>query len=175
MASPEKGTSRLRYSLRGLWKAVTALCVVLAIGTAAYRWHAVRSRQQQAQYDLYDYGGVFTMASAAHSRRTGGPPKSWFFVTFQNYVESVDLSPHNWSAVERRGKVLAVDDAALALLRGFPELRSLDLRDTRVTDRSVRRLMALSGLQRLDLRGARITDQGERELREALPDCEILR
>ena len=115
------------------------------------------------------------MASALYSIRAGGQSKSWFFETFMNYVEAVDLSPHNWSATERRGKTLPVDDDALVILVGFPKLRTLDLRETRVTDKGVPHIRTLKGLERLDIRGTRITENGLQELRRALPDCEISR
>jgi hypothetical protein len=65
------------------------------------------------------------MASAVHSIRTGGQSKGWFFETFLNYVEAVDLSPHNWSAIERRGKTLAVGDGTLAMLSRSSRTTSL--------------------------------------------------
>lgn len=115
------------------------------------------------------------MASALQNIRTGGQSKGWLFVAFLNYVEAVDLSPHNWSARERHGKTLAVDDDALAMLYSFRELRSLNLRDTQITDGGVRHIMALKRLEQLDIRGTRITDNGLQELRRALPNCEIAR
>jgi hypothetical protein len=161
--------------LRSLLAAVTALSILLGIVTAAYRWQAVKSQERQARADLYPYGGVYSMASARYNIRTGGESKGWFFVTFLNHVEAVDLSPHNWSAMERRGKTLAVDDDALAMLYRFRELRSLDLRDTQITDGGVRHIAALRRLEQLDIRGTRITDVGLQELRGALPNCEIIR
>jgi len=155
--------------------AVTALSILLGIVTAVYRWQVVKAQERQAQSDLYSYGGVFTMASACHITRTGGQQKGWFFITFLNYVEDVDLSPHNWSAMERRGKTLTVDDNALPILHRFRELRSLDLRDTQITDEGVRHIAALSRLGKLDIRGTRISDNGLQELRGALPNCEITR
>ena len=115
------------------------------------------------------------MASALYNIRTGGESRGWFFVTFLNHVEAVDLSPHNWSAMERRGKTLAVDDNALAMLYRFGELRSLDLRDTQITDGGVRHIAGLRRLEELDIRGTRITGDGLQKLRGALPNCEITR
>jgi hypothetical protein len=115
------------------------------------------------------------MASALYSVRTGGESKSWFFMTFLNHVEAVDLSPYNWFAMERSGTILAVDDDALVILHAFRQLRSLDLRDTQITDGGVQRLAALKQLERLDIRGTQITDDGLQKLRRALPNCEITR
>lgn len=133
------------------------------------------SEERQAQLDLYPYGGVYSMASALYNIRTRGQSKGWFFITFLNHVEAVDLSPHNWSAMERRGKTLAVDDDAVAILLRFRKLRSLDLRDTQITDEGVRHIAALRRLDQLDIRGTRITDDGLNKLRKALPNCEIIR
>ena len=167
--------SRFRFTLRTLLAVVTALSILLGIVTGVYRWQAVQSQERQAQSELSPYGGVFSMASALYNIRTGGESRGWFFVTFLNHVEAVDLSPHNWSARERRGKTLAVDDNTLALLYRFGELRSLDLRDTKVTDGGVRHIAALGRLEQLDIRGTRITGDGLQKLRGALPNCEIIR
>ena len=166
---------RFRFTLRSLLIAVTALSVPLGVVTGVYRWQAVKSQERQARRDLHPYGGVWSMASALYSIRTVGQSKGWFFETFLNHVEAVDLSPHNWSAIERRGKTLAVDDDALAMLYRFRELRSLDLRDTQITDGGVRHIVALRRLEQLDLRGTRITDDGLQKLRRVLPNCAITR
>ena len=175
MTSQSGAKRRFRFTLRSLLTFVTALSILLGMVTAVYRWQAVKSQERQAQSDLHPYGGVFSMASALYNIRTGGQSKSWFFVTFLNHVEAVDLSPHNWSAIERRGKTLAVDNDALAVLYRFRELRSLDLRDTQITDAGVRHIAALKRLDHLDICGTRITDDGLQELRTALPNCEISR
>jgi len=175
MNAHEVAPKRFRFTLRSLLAAVTVLCVLLGVVSVVYRWQAVKSQERQARSDLFPYGGVYSMASALYSVRTGGQSKGWFFDTFLNYVEAVDLSPHNWAAMERRGKILPVDDDALVVLDRFPGLRSLDLRDTQITDGGLRHLQAQKRLARLDLRGTRITDDGLRKLRVALPDCEITR
>ncbi len=168
---------RFRFTLRSLMVAVTAVSILLGVVTSVYRWQATRSQERQARADLYPYGGVFSMASALHSIRTGGQSKGWFFKAFQNHVEAVDLSPHNWSAMERRQTILAVDDDALADLRlhRFRKLRSLDLRDTQITDEGVRHIAGLNRLEQLDLRGTRVSEDGLKELRGALPNCRITR
>lgn len=175
MTSLADAQSRHTFTLRRLLAAVTALSILLGIVTGVYRWRAVKSQERQAQSGLYPYGGVYSMASALDNIRTSGQSKGWFFVAFLNHVEAVDLSPHNWSAVGRRGKTLAVDDDALAILYRFRELRSLNLRDTPITDAGLHHIAALRRLEQLDIRGTRITDDGLRKLQEALPHCEITR
>jgi len=161
--------------MRGLLATVTAVSILLGAATGVYRWQAVKAEERQARSDIHPYGGVYSMASAIYSIRTGGQSKGWFFETFSNYVEAVDLSPHNWSSMERRGKTLAVDDDALPMLHRFRTLRSLDLRDAQVTDGGLRHIAALKRLEQLDIRGTRISDRGLQELRQALPHCKILR
>ena len=113
------------------------------------------------------------MASALYSRRTGGQSKGWFFITFSNYVEAVDLSPHNFSAKKRRGSILPVGNEALVVLRKLPRLRSLDLRDTLINDEGLQYIKSLNQLEQLDVRGTRITARGCEQLRIALPNCDI--
>lgn len=175
MAPKDSARRRFRFTLRSLLGVITALSILLGMVTAVYQWQAVKLQERQARKDLHPYGGVYSTASALYSLRTGGQSKGWFFDTFLNHVEAVDLSPYNWSAMERRGKTLAVGDDALRMLHRFRELRSLDLRDTRITDEGVRHIAALNGLEQLDIRGTQITDHGMQELRGALPKCEITR
>jgi hypothetical protein len=145
------------------------------MGTAVYRWQAVKWLEEQAQFELNPYGGVYSMASALDISRTGGQSKGWFFVTFLNHVEAVDLSPHNWWAIKRRGKILPVDNEALPMLHKFRKLRSLNLRDTQITDEGLQHIKALKRLEWLDVRGTQITDDGLQKLQAALPNCEIHR
>ena len=175
MKSQAIPTKRFRFTLRSLLAAMTALCVLLGMVTAVYRRQAVKWQERRAQSAIFPYGGVYSMASALDSIRTGGRSRGWFFRTFLNHVEAVDLSPHNWSATERRGRTRAVDDEALAVLSKFRKLRSLNLRDTRITDEGLQHLRALKRLEQLDLRGTQVTDVGLQKLQAALPDCKIHR
>ena len=101
------------------------------------------------------------------------PSPLW--ASFLNYVEAVDLSLHNWSAVERRGTVLPVDDDAISMIYKFRKLRSLNLRDTQITDEGLQHIKALKRLEWLDIRGTQITNDGLQKLQAALPNCEIHR
>jgi hypothetical protein len=67
-----------------------------------------------------------------------------------------------------------VDDASLALLRSFPRLQSLNLAQTRITDRGLRDVATLSALEHLDLSGnPGVTDAGLDHL-AALPRLQML-
>jgi hypothetical protein len=52
------------------------------------------------------------------------------------------------------------DRVAEALAASSPRLRDLDLEDTRLTDRGLRRLAHLAKLEQLNLRGTAVTDRG---------------
>lgn len=75
----------------------------------------------------------------------------------------------------------AFNDAGLAALGSVlgrfagVEVDELALNGTRITDAGLEHLKGFSGLQSLDLRGTGVTDDGAERLRQALPDCEIVR
>ncbi len=58
-----------------------------------------------------------------------------------------------------------VTDADLVILKGLPQLQSLELEDTFVADAGLERLKGLAQLQRLGLRGTDITDAGLEHLK----------
>jgi hypothetical protein len=68
-----------------------------------------------------------------------------------------------------------VTDAGLAHLQRFSQLRLLDLYLTRVTDAGLVHLGWFSRLQSLNLKRTRVTDAGVQELKQALPNCQIIR
>jgi Leucine-rich repeat (LRR) protein len=116
------------------------------------------------------------MATARYLERTGQSP-GWVYVTFFNHVEEVDLSAQAWPVVERRAAgnpALPVTDNTLVRLRGFGNLRALNLGDSRVTDAGIRELKRLTHLETLDISGTQISDVGVHELRAALPNCRVL-
>jgi len=57
----------------------------------------------------------------------------------------------------------------------FAEVVAVDLSKSRATDAAVETLTQFSGLQKLDLTDSKITDEAVKELRDALPDCKIVR
>ena len=67
-----------------------------------------------------------------------------------------------------------VTDSGLHALLGLPRLRFLDLSDTSIGDASIRNIKKLTGLKELVLISTQLTMAGQRELKEALPKCDIL-
>lgn len=68
-----------------------------------------------------------------------------------------------------------VTDIGVPALRGMTHIAELDLSDAKVTDTSVNNLITLAGLKQLVLTGTQVTDVGVERLRQALPECEIVR
>ncbi len=60
-------------------------------------------------------------------------------------------------------------------LKELTRLQTLDLSNTRITNRGLVHLQGLTSLQKLYLFGTQITDAGVAKLKEALPDCSISR
>lgn len=67
-----------------------------------------------------------------------------------------------------------VADDELAVLSHATYAISLNLSGTEVTDGSIEHLITLKDLRNLAITGTRITAEGVAELREALPDCNIV-
>ena len=57
---------------------------------------------------------------------------------------------------------------------GLADLRELSLDSTNITDASAGRLGGFGQLRRLNLYHTFITEKGHRQIREALPRCEII-
>lgn len=68
-----------------------------------------------------------------------------------------------------------VTDLGVAYLRGMTSIERLDLTDAQVSDAALNDLITLTGLKQLVLSGARVTDSGIERLRQALPECEVVR
>ena len=54
-------------------------------------------------------------------------------------------------------------------------IERLDLTDAQVSDAALNDLITLTGLKQLVLSGTQVTDSGIGRLRQALPECEIVR
>jgi tetratricopeptide (TPR) repeat protein len=68
-----------------------------------------------------------------------------------------------------------IGDEDLACVRGFTDLRTLDLRWTRVTDAGLAHLKELKQLRDLDLSRTAVSSQGIAKLKEALPKTRVVR
>ncbi|MCA9770986.1 MAG: hypothetical protein KC466_01175 [Myxococcales bacterium] len=67
-----------------------------------------------------------------------------------------------------------ITDRGISLVRGFVGLEVLDLANTPITDAGLTVLDGLTSLRRLDLSGTRVTPAAVEQLREQMPDCEIV-
>jgi hypothetical protein len=74
-----------------------------------------------------------------------------------------------------RGNGPENDDNVFVIMQAHDRLEYLNLRGANITDAAVSRAKTLTGLKRLDLRDTHVTEDGLTELRQALPDCQILR
>ena len=68
-----------------------------------------------------------------------------------------------------------ITDVGLEHLKGMNQLRSLKFSCTQITDAGLQHLDGLTKLTRLDLKNTKVTDNGVKKLRQALPNCEIIR
>lgn len=68
-----------------------------------------------------------------------------------------------------------ITDDGLAHLTGLSNLQILGLRDPKITDDVIPHLRKLTSLTKLDVTGTEISEKGLDELRQALPQCTILR
>jgi hypothetical protein len=68
-----------------------------------------------------------------------------------------------------------ITDAGLVPVGGLGDLESLDLSGTRVTDAGLARLHGLAKVRTVNLTGTRVTDAGVRQLRQALPQVQVVR
>jgi len=152
--------------------AFTVVVVLVGLGFAVYGHWSVRWQEERATLELQPYGGVYSLASALDNRQFRGQPE-WVVQNFTNYVKAVDLSPLNWAAKQRQSTILPVDDAALVVVQKFPNLRSLDLRDTCVTDAGLVHLKGLRQLEKLVLLNTRVTSEGVQGIQQALPNCRV--
>jgi hypothetical protein len=66
-----------------------------------------------------------------------------------------------------------ITDAGLFHLEGLTGLRSLILSGDKITDAGLIHLERMTELQSLTLLGTNVTERGEKEMREAIPNCEI--
>lgn len=68
----------------------------------------------------------------------------------------------------------SLEDEDVALLTCFPEIRKLDLSDTRLSDRGLLKLASLSHLQELYVQGSKVTREGILRLQRAAPQIQMI-
>ncbi len=68
----------------------------------------------------------------------------------------------------------SVGDQELRHVKGMTNLVQLDLWDTRITDDGLVHLKDLTQLKTLALRETQVTDEGVKQLRQELPNCQVV-
>ena|SRR5688572_6533478 len=66
MTSQLGARKRFRFSLRSLMALVTALSILLGIGTGVYRWHAEKLKREAASVWIVELNGYTYHSDAAH-------------------------------------------------------------------------------------------------------------
>jgi Leucine-rich repeat (LRR) protein len=153
-ARPERARGRLRFSLKWLLLAITAICVWL--GMLTYR----ANRQKEAVETIgkvggivayrhqWDFSGEFPQIIA--NRKPPGP--AWLRKLIgDHYFVRADTT---W--LFGSGDT----DAAIGAVATLHELEILHLQGPNVTDQALAQIRHLRRLRRLDLDGTSITDEG---------------
>lgn len=174
-SAPSATPRRFQFRLRTLVVATMIAACLLGASVGTYKWRRRVSREHAVQVAISQYGGTYGYASAFH-RQPNDPSSGILARHVFNYVAKIDLSKNAWPRAEQtKAGVLLPDcgDAEAPILLGVPKLEWLDLSDTQVSDRSVATLKHLRALRTLNLRNTKVTPQGVDELRRALPACRI--
>ena len=148
-----------RYSLRGLFVAMTLCCVLLGLWSAF-----VNPFRQQAE-------SLAVLRRLSVEVRTypaqGAAWQRWLVTTMLGDDAFVEVE-----GIELRGP--RIDDAAIKELSGLRQLRSLTLEQTGVTDAGLSVLKSMHDLQDLTLSYSLVTDRGIEQLK-SLPKLATLK
>lgn len=158
--SKRKPTRRwLQLSIRTVLVFVTLICVALS------QWVVPLERRRRAVEAIKALGGAVTFV---YSRTNEAFPKAFLRRWLpQAYVDNAEVVDFNFSGIE-------VTDAELDTLQGLTSLKGLDLSNTQITDAGLVHLQKLKSIRWLFLRNTEVTDTGLDNLRNALPNCQIL-
>lgn len=157
----------MQFTLRSLLVGVSVFCAWLA-------WHVeLARRQREAINELHELhvAVLYRDPGAGGSERGDwGFAKRLFGMAYREPVEYIGLQHahemfHDPQRLER----------ALSLLPHLRGLKWLSLEGMPITDTRLASLKPLTGLRKLNLTYTSVTDAGVAELRQALPNCEIVR
>lgn len=151
-----------RFSLR-------TLLVIVLMAAVGLSWLAVKmeqaKRQREAVTAIEELGGI-----AIYHEGFEDP-----YGHIELYSQLCNLLGYdffnNVTGVTLRGTRVRNDQLIIA--KALRRLRYLCLDNTAITDAGLARLSGLTHLKKLFLRDTRVTDEGVKELRRALPNCQI--
>jgi hypothetical protein len=155
-----------RHGLRLL---VWSVLVVVSVSLVAFGfWGISKLRRREAM--MAD--AIATFGFQAIEREGRYPPwaRGWI---------GADKIPNGWdtiTGIRVKETDFADDDLAnlVTQLLRFPDIRTLSLDDTNVSDGGLEQLKRLTHLEFITLTGTQVTDAGIAELRSALPGTRII-
>ena len=165
----------LQFSLRTMFVVVTVFCVVL--GTIGVQIKKARDRRQ-AVAAIRELGGA--IAFQHQLDRTEPPGPEWFRQVAFVQLHGPRVNDASLAAIkpftELKSLTLVatkITDDGLVHLKGLTNLQLLDLRSTKITDDGLNHMKGLTNLSWIDLRGTQVTTYGVKKLQQALPNCDI--
>lgn len=186
--------SKRRWFQYSLW----TLLIVITLCAVSCSWLALKLRQARRQREtvaaIEKLGGNVRYdewfgRDSDQSTRTPAP--AWLYnllgdgffrtvtvVDFRgNAIGDVDLA--YLKSLPQLQSVLVsntfVTDKGLVHLRDLPNVLNIDLSSLEVTDAGLECLRGLNQLKVLDLLNTKVTNKGVTRLQQALPNCEIMR
>ncbi|MEQ8786998.1 MAG: hypothetical protein RIC55_11890 [Pirellulaceae bacterium] len=128
-------------------------------------------QQREALGALFDIGGVLIHTD---DRRPGQPV---ILVDFTNHPKFQDILLKHLAPFPELSTVglagTALTDAGVDYLLNLPRLEALTLNDTALTDAGLAKLATCRALRVLDVRGTRVSTAGVEALRAKLPQLEV--
>jgi len=158
---------RLKTRRRFFQFSLRQLMLFVLLASLALSWLSVKLRHEQLEREaaskVHGLGGL-VFYSHLFDDTSGTPGPSWlrYFLGDDFFMKVYGVSlpdAHN---------------DQLAMLKDLPSLKYLELSYTLVDDEGLNHLAGLRDLEVLALFGTRVTEQGARNLRQALPSCEIM-
>jgi hypothetical protein len=166
---------RARVRVRDLVFAALAALVLLAVLLPLCTGWRIK-REREALRMISHMGGTYTMDAAVDPDKRSAALPGFVRRLFVRRVYAIDLSADALSSFPAEVRVgrEPLTDEGLVHVTAFKRIERLDLEDAPIGDAAVPHLKELRSLHHLNLRGTQVTEAGVQELRNALPDCEIL-
>jgi hypothetical protein len=124
---------------------------------------------------LDDFGakGLSTIKALTVLRLNGNQISDSGLKSLTNLKDLRELSVAK-NREDRLNRNASITDAGLAGLKGFKQLKSLDLSGNQITDAGLKSLSSLKTLETLKLANTKATSEGIAKLQQALTDCKIV-